>query len=245
MHRFWQASGHWIHGELAASQDCRSQVRGRRIRGIVRPIFLQGEENEQLNRRFLQYTLVQWQCHRGRNNQVFWLCLPWVQWVPQLTQESTVLSTGRHRPWFCLCFKKKVQIKLLPLSQSCDTRKPQMLTLPVTQTRPLMQTHSSGHCFGVTSHSLWNDSANASHIHATSWLETWGAGSYTKAGDLSTVPFFPAVFFVWFFFLSFSFFSAHLLVCGAGKMKHSCYFFFPASIRGTAANTNFLLSTGC
>jgi len=41
MHRFWQASGHWIHGKPAASQDCRSQVRGWRIRRIVRPIFLQ------------------------------------------------------------------------------------------------------------------------------------------------------------------------------------------------------------
>lgn len=46
--------------KAAASQDFRSQVRGWRIRRIVRPIFLQWEQNQQLNKSALQYIWVQW-----------------------------------------------------------------------------------------------------------------------------------------------------------------------------------------
>lgn len=140
-----------------------------------------------------------------------------------------------------------MQVKLLPLSQSSDTRKPGMLAQPVTQTKLLMQTHSSGCYFGVTSRSLWKDFANASHIHATIWLETWGAeGKRKRVLYKGRASFYCSILPCWFIYFFFSLlFPACLLVCGPRKMKHSYYLFFPVSIRCTAANTNFILSTGC
>lgn len=60
-------------------------------------------------------------------NQYSWLHLPQLQWLPQFTQERIVLVIRQKtRPCFCLCFKQKGQVKVLPLSQSCDARKTEM-----------------------------------------------------------------------------------------------------------------------
>lgn len=154
-------------------------------------------------------------------------------------------ANKQTQPCFCLCFKHKqeVQVKLLPLSQSSDTRKPQILAQPVTQTQPLMQTHSSGYSFGVTAHSLQKDFANASHIHATIWVETWGAEGKRVLYKGRTL-FYCSIFrccFLFFFF----YFSCLLVSMWGREDETQLPFLFPVSIRYTAANTNFILSTGC